>query len=88
MAVRPISLRLRHQEVSSRARALLQRLDKELLAQRRVKLFAAKALSAIYQMDAAAAPKLRSMSASECDRWRADYQLLTSVLLKISRRGV
>ena len=86
--VKPISLRLRSHEVTDRARALLRRLDKESLLQRRVKLFAIKALSAIYQMDAAAAPKLRSMSAGDRDRWQADRQLIVSTLQKITRRGV
>jgi hypothetical protein len=86
--IKPISLRLRPDEVNQRARALLRRLDNELLLQRRVKLFAIKALSAIYQMDAAAAPKLRSMSASDRDRWQADRQLIVSRLQKISSRGV
>ena len=71
-----------------RAHALLQRLDKELLAGRRVKLFAAKALSAIYEMDAAAAPKLETLSTSERDRWQADRELIVSTLLKINKRGV
>lgn len=88
MAVRPISLRLRHQEVTNRARALLQRLDRELLAQRRVKFFAAKALCAIYEMEAAASPKPKTLSTSDRDRWQADRELIVSTLRKISKRGV
>jgi hypothetical protein len=88
MAVRPISLRLRHHEVTNRARELLRRLDKELLAQRRVKLLAAKALSAIFEMDDAAAPKLKKLSTSDRDRWQADRELIVSTLLKMSKRGV
>jgi hypothetical protein len=74
--------------VTYRARKLLQRLDKELLAQRRVKLFAAKALSAIFKMDDAAAPKLKTLSTSDRDRWSADYELLRSTLARIVGRGV
>jgi hypothetical protein len=84
----PISRRLRNAEVTARARKLLQRLDADIGAQRRVKHLAAKALAAIFEMDAAADIKLRSMSTSDRDRWSADCRSLQSTLTRFVRRGV
>jgi hypothetical protein len=84
----PISLRIRSAEATSRARNLLRRLDEENLVQRRVKWQAMKALASVYKMDTVAAPKLKTMSAGDRDSWSAGYRLLTSTLLRISKRGV
>ena len=84
----PISLRLRHIEVTARARALLRRLDADAGAQREVKRSAAKALVAIYEMTDAADIKLKSMPTIDRDRWSAECQILKSTLLRIIRRGV
>lgn len=86
--IRPISLHLHARAINRHARVVLRRLDRDSLVQRRVKNFAAKALSEVYQMDGAAAPKLRSASAGVRDGWRADYQLLVATLSKITKRGV
>lgn len=86
--IKPISLRLRSHEINRHARVVLRRLEKESLVQRRVKNFAARALSEIFKMERAAAPKLRSMSTGDVDRWQANRQAIVSVLLKISERGV
>ena len=85
--IKPISLRLRPDEVNRHARVVLRRLDKERLLQRRVKLFALRALSEIYKMNNAAEPQLQSMSTGYRNSWRADYQAIVSILKKIGERG-
>ena len=84
----PISLRLQRAEITARARRILHKFDEDIAAQRRVKYFAAKALVAIYAMDAAADIKLKSMSADARSRWLVDCRSLKSTLTKIVSRGV
>jgi hypothetical protein len=86
--IKPISLKLRPDETTRRARAMLRRFDKEMAAQQRVKWCALRALSEIYEMDSAAEVKLKSMSSSARDSWHADYKLLVDVLRRIQKRGV
>jgi hypothetical protein len=83
-----ISLRIRSSEATYRARQVLRRLDDADLLQRRVKWQAVKALAAIGEMNAIAAPKLRSMPQSNRDRWRAECRMVEQVLRRISRGGV
>jgi hypothetical protein len=86
--VKPISLRIRAQEASARARQLLRDLDEKDRLQRRVRWQAMKAVVAIREMRAAAAPKLRTMSSSDSKRWLAEVESIESKLLRISRRDV
>jgi hypothetical protein len=84
----PISLRIRNDEVNYRARELLRRLDEDDRLQRRVRWWATKAIISIHEMSTVAAPKLKSMQPSDRDRWRAECQLVESILVKIIKRGV
>ena len=84
----PISLRIRSAEATNRARKLLHRLDEDARLQRRVKWLATKAMVSFREMNSVAAPKLQSMYYRDRDRWRADYKLVESILLKISKLGV
>jgi hypothetical protein len=84
----PISLRIRSAEATDRARKLLRRLDEDDRLQRRVRWLAMKAIVSIREMNGVAAPKLRSMYASDRDRWQAQSKLAESILLKISKLGV
>jgi hypothetical protein len=84
----PISLRIRSAEAIYRARKTLRRLDEDQRLQRRVRLFATKAIVSLHKMNSVAAPKLRSMYPSDRYRWEAQCKLVESILLKISRHGV
>jgi hypothetical protein len=84
----PISLRIRSAEATDRARKLLRRLDEDDRLQRRVRWLAMKAIVSIREMNSVAAPKLRSMYATDRDRWQSQSKLAESILLKISKLGV
>jgi hypothetical protein len=84
----PISLRIRANEATARARQLLREFDEKENLQRRVRWQAMKAVVAIREMRAAAAPKLRTMSSSDSKRWLAEVESIESKLLRISRRDV
>jgi hypothetical protein len=84
----PISLRIRSAEVNYRARKLLRRLDDENRLQRRVRWLAMKAMVCIRELNALAAPKLKSMYASDRNRWQSEYEQVKAVLLRISKKGV
>lgn len=86
--VKPISLRIRAHEATARARQLLREFDEKENLQRRVRWQAMKAVVAIREMRAAAAPKLRTMSSSDSKRWLAEVESIESKLLRISRRDV
>lgn len=86
--VKPISLRIRAHEATARARQLLREFDEKKNLQRRVRWQAMKAVVAIREMRAAAAPKLRTMSSSDSKRWLAEVESIESKLLRISRRDV
>jgi hypothetical protein len=89
MVTPPISLRIRRSAEATRsARKLLRELDEADLLQRRVKLQAAKALVALREMNALAAPKLGSMSRSSCERWSSEVRTATEILTRISQRGI
>ncbi|MGE5773903.1 MAG: hypothetical protein ACM3Z4_18055 [Hyphomicrobiales bacterium] len=66
--VKPISLRIRAHEATARARQLLREFDEKKNLQRRVRWQAMKAVVAIREMRAAAAPKLRTLSSSDSKR--------------------
>jgi hypothetical protein len=84
----PISLRIRHSEVTARARQLLRRLDAADLLQKKIKWQATKALAAICEMNSLAAPKLRSLSDSDRRRWEVERRMIEQVLKRIAQRGV
>ena len=86
--VKPISLRIRAHEATARARQLLREFDEKENLQRRVRWQAMKAVVAIREMRAAAAPKLRTMSSSDSKRWLAEVESIESKLLRISRRDL
>ena len=86
--VKPISLRIRAHEATARARQLLREIDEKENLQRRVRWQAMKAVVAIREMRAAAAPKLRTMSSSDSKRWLAEVESIESKLLRISMRDV
>jgi hypothetical protein len=86
--IKPISLRIRAHEATARARQLLREFDEKENLQRRVRWQAMKAVVAIREMRAAAAPKLRTMSSSDSKRWLAEVESIESKLLRISRRDV
>jgi hypothetical protein len=86
--VKPISLRIRAHEATARARQLLREFDEKENLQRRVPWQAIKAVVAIREMRAAAAPKLRTLSSSDSKRWLAEVESIESTLLRISRRDV
>jgi hypothetical protein len=90
MAKQPpaISLRIRASEANARARKLLHRLAEDDRLQRRVRWMALKAIVSIREMNRVAAPKLPSIYYRDRDRWQAEYKLVESILLKISKRGV
>jgi hypothetical protein len=84
----PISLRIRSAEVTRRAREILRKLEEDDRLQRRVRLLALKAIVSIREMNRVAAPKLRSMLATNRDRWLAECKLVESILIKISKLGL
>jgi len=84
----PISIRLRHREVTDRAREILRRLDDEFRLQRRVKFFALKAHLMVGMMKNAAEPRLKLLASSDCERWQAEIKVVETILLKIGQRGV
>lgn len=84
----PISLRIRSAEATYRARQILQRLNEQERLQRRVRIWAVRATLALYEMNSIAGPKLESMSPGDRGRWQTDYKRMSSILLKISKRGV
>jgi hypothetical protein len=86
--IKPISLRIRAHEATARARQLLREFDEKENLQRRVRWQAMKAVVAIREMRAAAAPKLRTMSSSDSKRWLVEVESIESKLLRISRRDV
>jgi hypothetical protein len=73
-------------KVNARARKVLRRVDENDRAQRRIRWLAAKALVSVREMSSVAEPKLRSMS--DRQRWRAEYQLVETILKRISEVGV
>jgi hypothetical protein len=85
--VTPISLRIRHAEVTARARQILRDLDEKDRLRRRVKWQAMKAVVALREMRSAAAPQLRTMSSSDSKRWLAEVTSMEAKLLRISRQG-
>jgi len=84
----PISLRIRAAEVNARARKILRERDEDDRLKRRVRWLAMKAIVSVREMNSVAAPKLRSMLPSDRDRWDVEYQLVESILLKISKFDV
>ena len=84
----PISLRIRSAAATDRARQILRRLDQAALLQRRVKWQATKALAAVREMDAIAAPKLRSLFDVYRKRWATEYRIIKQILERIGQRGV
>jgi hypothetical protein len=80
--VRPISLRIRHNEVTARARELLRRLDEKDRLRRNVKWQGLKALVAIREMRSVAV-KLESAD----HRWLADVRTIEVTLQKIINRA-
>ena len=88
MVTKPISLRLRNDEVTARARRTLRRMEKEITAQRRVRWCATKALNEVYQMHAAAEVRLKTLSDVYRDDWQENYKTLCAMLQKIRARGV
>jgi hypothetical protein len=84
----PISLRIRNATATVHARQLLRRLDQADLLQRRVKWQAAKALLAVREMDAVAAPKLRSAFEIDRKRWESECRTIKQILERIGQRGV
>jgi len=83
----PISLKLRPDEVTARARVVLHRLDDDLRLQNSVKLLAMKAYVLINKMNAVAEPRLKLLATSDRGRWQTEIKLVESILLKISKRG-
>jgi hypothetical protein len=79
--VRPISLRLRSNEVTVRARRLLRRLDAEATAKRLFKHHAAKSFLAVSELRSA----LDKLAPEDRARWAAEVEHIKSSLLKISR---
>ena len=79
----PISLRLRHAEVTQRARALLHRLAEDDRLQRRIRWQATKALIATREMAALAANRVAKMSPGERARWQTECKQFESFLKKI-----
>lgn len=84
----PISLRIRSREVTYRARKVLRRLEADDQLQRRVRWLATKAIVSVREMSSVAAPKLRSIYATDRDRWLADCKLIETILQRISKGGV
>jgi hypothetical protein len=85
----PISLRLRAERSTARAYALLNRLDEEDRAQKKIKWIATKAKVLVKEMKSVASLKLRSgPHADDVDRFEVDCLMLESMLIKISKRGV
>lgn len=84
----PICLRIRNAEAIERARKTLRRLDEADRMQRRVRWFATKAIVSIREMNSVAAPRLKSMLASDRAAWQAQHKMIVSILEKISRLGV
>lgn len=82
LMVRPISLRIRHNEATANARRILRRLDAEMTARNRVKHFASKAFLA--------ASELRSVieelpASSDRARWQDEINRIKATLLRIGK---
>jgi hypothetical protein len=85
MVTPPISLRLRHREVTDRARETLRRLDQDVILRRRVRLLASKAHLLVAKMDSVAAPRLKLLASTDSGRWEAEIKLVQAILLKIAK---
>jgi len=85
--VKPISLRLRADEVTDVARDILRRLDEDDRQRRSVRSMALKASFWVAKMDTTALAILKSPIHRE--RWQADLKTIQTILSRrIGTRGV
>jgi hypothetical protein len=77
----PISLRIRANEVTARARQLLRELDEKDRLRRRARWMATKALISVREM-------VSVMSSADRARWQAECKQTIAFLEKIQDRGV
>jgi hypothetical protein len=84
----PIALRIRAAASKAKARRVLRQFDEADRLQRRVKWQATKALVSIREMNAVAAPKLRTMSQSDSRRWSVELRMAEQILGRISKNGI
>jgi hypothetical protein len=79
--VKPISLRIRNNQVNARARALLRRIDAEAAARRSFKHHAAKAFLATSEMRST----LDKLTPPDRARWQDEIKRIEATLLKITQ---